>query len=269
MIRFLTERLLQNNHSCKIMDYGCGIGEGVIALAKAGFAVVGADIEPKYVRIARSKCAGMGVDRGKIVLVPDGQLPFPSASFDCIYSNTVLEHVRDVGSYLGECQRLLKPSGIIFATMPVRFSLMEEHIPLPLAHWLPPGRLRRCYIRALAREGVHELGRADLGRYFDGYISRLNYWSPATWKAVFRQYFRRVEDVTLEKKGFEAERLATLRARIFLGLLRLPRLAPALRGLVRLTTTMNLVATEPRSKPAVTPNTNHGRLIPTEGRAAP
>ena len=242
MIGFVTKRILQNDRSLRIVDYGCGNGGFVVAMKKAGFDAVGVDITAEYVQIAKAKCESMGVAPDRITLISEDRLPFPPESFDCVYSNTVLEHVRDVDSYLSECRRVLKRSGILFCTVPVRFSLIEGHIPLPLAHWLPAGRLRRFYIRALAQRGMHELGAADIGQYFDEYICRLNYWTPSVWKEVFRRYFRTVREVTLEKKQFEA---AHMPAHLFYAVSKIPVAANALLWLVRQTTTMNLIAAEP------------------------
>lgn len=51
---------------------------------------------------------GEGVD---VVFEEGRAIPLPEASADCVVSFQVLEHVWDLGAYLGECRRLLRPGG--------------------------------------------------------------------------------------------------------------------------------------------------------------
>jgi ubiquinone/menaquinone biosynthesis C-methylase UbiE len=247
MDHFLIESVLHNDNCFRILDYGCGNAQFVVSMTKAGFDVVGVDIDPEYVRLAKSYCETMGVDPDRIVLVSEKSLPFADTSFDCIYSNTVLEHVIDVTSYLSECQRLLKPDGFFLATVPPRFSFTEGHIPLPLAHWLPSGGLRRWYIRTFAPRGLHELGSVCIGEFFDNYISRLNYMTVSAWKSVIRHYFGEVHDVSSEKKLFQALRLDTFKGRIFLRISRMPLIGSIFLWVVKQATTINLLARKPFS----------------------
>lgn len=46
------------------------------------------------------------------------KLPIADAAFDLVYMSNVLEHVRDPGSLLRECHRILKPGGRIIITVP-------------------------------------------------------------------------------------------------------------------------------------------------------
>jgi SAM-dependent methyltransferase len=43
-------------------------------------------------------------------------VPLPNASVDLILSTQVLEHVPEVGNYLSEARRLLRPNGLLFLT---------------------------------------------------------------------------------------------------------------------------------------------------------
>jgi hypothetical protein len=60
----------------------------------------------------------IGVDVGKnpradLTLKPGEPVPLADGSADVVISAQVLEHVVDVGSYLAECRRLLKPDGML------------------------------------------------------------------------------------------------------------------------------------------------------------
>lgn len=52
------------------------------------------------------------------------RLSFPSASFDMIVTNEVLEHVPDIDRALAEMYRVLKPGGVHVGTVP--FSYLDE-----------------------------------------------------------------------------------------------------------------------------------------------
>lgn len=58
---------------------------------------------------------GADIDEGaELLIAADGRVPMADAAADAVLSIQVLEHVRDLDSYLGECRRLLKPGGSLF-----------------------------------------------------------------------------------------------------------------------------------------------------------
>src|SRR3989344_4450866 len=44
----------------------------------------------------------------------NGKLPYPSNSFDNIYCKSVLEHIKNLGTFSDECYRVLKKGGKIW-----------------------------------------------------------------------------------------------------------------------------------------------------------
>lgn len=107
----------------RILDLGCATGDYCLRLSSLGHDVKGADINPRYVEIARSR----GVDS----YVVDGPLPFSDGAFDTVIMFEVLEHLMDPVSVLAEARRvarqkvllttpnsggieLLKRSGLLF-----------------------------------------------------------------------------------------------------------------------------------------------------------
>ncbi len=82
----------------RVLDFGCGDQPYRELFESSGADYVAADIDGSPdVRIA-----------------PGERLPFESGSFDSVVSFQVLEHVRDVLFYLGECRRALRPGGRLF-----------------------------------------------------------------------------------------------------------------------------------------------------------
>lgn len=49
--------------------------------------------------------------------------PLPSDSYDFVYSSSVIEHLADPKSYIGECARVLRPDGVLYLSFPPFYSL--------------------------------------------------------------------------------------------------------------------------------------------------
>lgn len=90
-----SERRLEGG---RVLDLGCGTRPYECLLRKRFGEYVGADL--------------LGNTHADVVIGP-GPLPFRSASFDCVFSTQVLEHVRDPHFYLQEANRVLKVGGTL------------------------------------------------------------------------------------------------------------------------------------------------------------
>ena len=92
------------------LDLGCGTGTLTRALADLAEHVVGVDLSPEMVRLARARCA----DRVNVeLLVGDFlELDLSPASFDCIAAVAVLHHMPLVPS-LERAKVLLRPGGVL------------------------------------------------------------------------------------------------------------------------------------------------------------
>jgi SAM-dependent methyltransferase len=89
----------------KILDLGCATGNYCLHLKGLGYDITGADIQPEYVEIARSR----GVDAH---LITD-RVPFPDKSFDTVLLFEVLEHLPDPAPVLAEAGRLARKNVLI------------------------------------------------------------------------------------------------------------------------------------------------------------
>lgn len=98
------------------IDIGCGDGHLMaIVVAAAGEAreLVGIDLDPAEIRGA----AATGV-YARLHVAPADRIPEPDASFDWAFSNSTLEHIRELDGTLAEVARLLRPGGTFIATVP-------------------------------------------------------------------------------------------------------------------------------------------------------
>jgi len=106
----------------RILDAGCGTG-GMLDLYRTwpDAKAVGVDMS--------SDALGFSSGRGHARLVGGNLtlLPFRSGSFDVVTALDVIEHVPDDGKALAEISRVLRPGGILVATVPAYQFLWGPH----------------------------------------------------------------------------------------------------------------------------------------------
>lgn len=103
------------------LDLATGTGDIAFALAERGASVVGLDLTPRMIELARAKRAARGFhtprdrrpERAALhFIVGDMQtLPFPAASFDLVTTGYGLRNVPDLTIAIDEIRRVLKPGG--------------------------------------------------------------------------------------------------------------------------------------------------------------
>lgn len=102
----------------QLLDLGCSWSRWTIAAAKRGFDVVGLDPSLGALMAARRVSGALGI-RSRYVCGDARFLPFRDASFDCIFSYGVLQHLSEpnVELVLQEVARVLKPGGVSLIQM--------------------------------------------------------------------------------------------------------------------------------------------------------
>jgi len=128
----------------RVLEFGCGAGEVIVAARKAGLDIYGADIFYGG-SSAREEASRTGLLGTVIREIRDGRIPFDDAFFDLVTNNQVMEHVEDLEAVLKEIRRVLKPGGTVLSIFPSRDVFREGHIGIPFSHWFPSGSKARFY----------------------------------------------------------------------------------------------------------------------------
>jgi SAM-dependent methyltransferase len=151
--------LLAPQTGARILDVGCGSGALDRLLAErlgSGARIDAVDLNPFFLAEARSLAAKEGL--AERIAFTEGSataLPFPDASFDCIYSVTVLEEC-DADQAIAEMVRVARPGA--------RIGIVVRAIDVP--QWwnldLPPALRERT---AVPPQSVGRGGVADRSLY--------------------------------------------------------------------------------------------------------
>ncbi len=99
----------------RVADLGCGSGVFTSLLYEQGYDVVGLDISPKLLQLARVKYQKIEFLEGDVEA-----LPFPAESFDGILLGGIVHHFPDPSRCAAEVYRVLKPGGRFVAFDPNR-----------------------------------------------------------------------------------------------------------------------------------------------------
>ena len=94
----------------RVLDLACGTGDIALAAANQGARVVGLDITPRMIELARAK----SIERGRASTWTIGDmtaLPFKTGSMDVVTVGYGLRNVPDLARALAEIHRVLSDSG--------------------------------------------------------------------------------------------------------------------------------------------------------------
>jgi SAM-dependent methyltransferase len=107
----------------RVLDLGCGLGDGTSALVEAGAAcVAGVDVGEAIVEVAHTRVPA----NVELRVAPLHELPFEDAAFDLVVCLEALPHVADGARLLDELKRVLAADGLVAASVPVDRPDLEE-----------------------------------------------------------------------------------------------------------------------------------------------
>ena len=99
----------------RVLDVGCGEGAFSAAMAEAGAKPIAVDVADEPLRRLRSRFPELTDVRRAEIGRP---LPLKDGEADAVWAGEVVEHVVDVGAFLGDLRRVLKPAGPLLLTTP-------------------------------------------------------------------------------------------------------------------------------------------------------
>lgn len=159
----------------RVLEVGCGQGADLSRFASAGAETFGCDLTPKHCEISDRFVTTMG-GTASIAQASATDLPFPSNSFDLVYSFGVLLLVEDLDKAVSEIHRVLKPGGTVITMFYNRQSL----------HYY----LKTLYYYGIVCDLERLLGRRRLVDWFtDGFgYPRTYHQTPDSLRAAFGRF---------------------------------------------------------------------------------
>ena len=210
----------------RVLDFGAGAGRHVAEFLEAGYDALGVDeissaheegsVEERFLRRMRP---------------PAYRLPFEDASFDFVYSTTVMEHVLDPGRALGEIARVLRPGGLSIHVFPARWRPVEPHTFVPLGGVLQSYPVLRLWAALGIRNALQrEMTPTEVALWNAQYLrTGTSYPTLPEWRLRAQPHFARTQ--WREADFVRASRPVSRFSRAVAPLLWIPGVAALYRGL--------------------------------------
>lgn len=117
----VVRRMLDGLPAGTALDAACGTGRHAAYLAERGHSVIGVDISPKMLALARQKVPGGDFREADV-----RDLPLPDRSVDLIVCALALAHVPDLVPVMTEFARVLRPEGhLVIADSRMKYRVVQ------------------------------------------------------------------------------------------------------------------------------------------------
>jgi len=191
------------NDQINILDFGCGRGRSVLKLKIEGYNIFGVDVDSLPINNAKKLYEHYGFNVKQLLSEIDvnNRTLFPDNYFDIVFSIQVVEHIQHIETFLNEIARITKPSGINYHIFPFKYHYKEQHLGMPLIHWLPKNKLRKNLIQLMVLFGVEPFWEEFNG--INKNLRALKYYQYSCLKTFYRSngYFRN----KLDELGYDIE----------------------------------------------------------------
>lgn len=115
-------RLVRYVRGNETIDLGCGGGFMVEAMRRLGARATGVDVNPGAIAYASRRFA-----RNRFYCDDLAGFEGRGLAFDFVYASEVMEHLPDIGAFMGLIARITRPGGHVYVTTP------------DIGHWRVPG----------------------------------------------------------------------------------------------------------------------------------
>ena len=140
-----------------VADIGSGVTFFPFSLAKIGYQVVCADIDPvckKDLALA-SESASHSPGTVGFRLIESSNLPFEDSECDALYCVSVLEHIPDFEKTIAEIRRILKPGGLCLITCDINLRPEDERQLDSVQYARLMSLIDKFFVRVYSERTIH------------------------------------------------------------------------------------------------------------------
>lgn len=145
-----------------VLDIGCGYGALCSILLDKKAIVTGIEVDKKKLRFAEEFLKNE--KNIKLKEVSGEKLPFADQSFDAVFLFDVIEHIDHPDVTIKECERVLKPGGVLYVEFTPYYSITGHHL-YDFAKWP---------IHMLPKETIKKI---VYSKKIKGFLTHNDYWA--------------------------------------------------------------------------------------------